>query len=157
MIRGRSLHRSIVAIAAGAIALLSSLPAHSQPADISLNARFSPNPLEVRGTGGGATPIQEILGQPHSATGECTGFASRRPDHTLVLTSGFKSLSLTVQSTEDTALAIRGPGGIWCNDDFQGKNPGIAGEWLPGTYTIWISAYAKNRAPAYTLRIQEHR
>jgi hypothetical protein len=132
----------------------------AQPSDlenITIGPRFSPNPLEIRGVGGGSVSVKEIAGVPESPTGSCTGFTSTKPNHTLVLTSFFDSLSLQVQSAEDTALAIKGPGGVWCNDDYQGKDPGVAGQWLPGTYRIWIASYAKNRRPAYVLRINESR
>jgi hypothetical protein len=122
-----------------------------------ISPRFSPNPLELRGTGGGNVSLQDIVGQADTATGPCTGYANAKPDHTLVVNAFFNSLSLRVQSSEDTSLAIKGPGGIWCNDDEQGKNPGISGQWLPGTYSIWIGSYNKNGSPKYTLRIQENR
>lgn len=137
------------------------LPAHAQPVsdlnDITIGPRFSPNPIEVRSTGGGATPAKDVVGLAETPTGGCTGFTSTAPNHTLVLTSFFNSLSLQVESSEDTALAIKGPGGVWCNDDYQGKNPGVSGQWLPGTYKVWVTSYAKSRNPAYVLRITEGR
>jgi hypothetical protein len=52
-------------------------------------------------------------------------------------------------------MSVKGPGGTWCNDDFDGKNPGIVGEWLPGTYQIWIGSYKENESLPYTLKITE--
>jgi hypothetical protein len=111
----------------------------------------------MRSTAGGAIAVKEIVGKTSTPTGPCTGFANSKPNHVLVLTTFFKSLSVLVDSPEDTALAIQGPGGVWCNDDYVGKNPGIAGQWLPGTYNIWVSSYAKDRQPSYILRITEER
>ncbi|MDB9523974.1 hypothetical protein PN480_18785, partial [Dolichospermum circinale CS-1225] len=53
----------------------------------------------------------------------------------------------------DTTMIIKGPGGTWCNDDFDGNNPGVVGEWLPGTYQIWIGSYKENDSLPYTLKI----
>lgn len=138
--------------------LLASL-VHAQPASetLTLSPRFSPNPVEVRGAGGGSTSAQSVAGRADTPTGECTGFTNTKPNHTLTLTDFFGSLSLQVQSSEDTALVIKGPGGVWCNDDFQGKNPGVSGQWLAGNYSIWVTSYAKDRTPSYLLRISESR
>lgn len=62
-----------------------------------------------------------------------------------------------MQSPKDTTIIVRGPGGIWCNDDFKGKNPGIAGQWLPGTYSIWVGSYDQTKYHPYVLRITERR
>jgi len=129
----------------------------SNSSTITLSPGFSPNPTELGGTVNGTTSLKEIVGQSDSPTGQCTGFADTRPDLTIVLTDFFNSLSLLVTSSDDTALAVKGPGGIWCNDDFQGKNPGISGQWLPGIYKIWVSSYSKDHHPAYTVQITENR
>lgn len=73
------------------------------------------------------------------------------------LTQFFNYLSLQVQSTEDTTLIIRGPGGTWCNDDSAGKNPGIAGQWLSGSYEVWVGSYQRNTYHPYVIRISEVR
>ncbi|MBW4580219.1 MAG: hypothetical protein KME42_11690 [Tildeniella nuda ZEHNDER 1965/U140] len=124
---------------------------------VTLGPRFSPNPLEVKGFAGGDTAVKDLIGRAKTPTGDCTGYANAKPNSTIELTEFFESLSLVVQSADDTALVIQGPGGIWCNDDYQGKNPGVSGEWLPGTYKIWVSSYAQSRTPAYVLRITEKR
>jgi hypothetical protein len=58
-----------------------------------------------------------------------------------------------VESPQDTTILISGPGGTWCNDDFEGKNPGIAGQWLAGTYKVWVGSYDKNNYHPYIIRI----
>ena len=52
-------------------------------------------------------------------------------------------------------MIIKGPGGTWCNDDFDGKDAGIVGEWLAGTYQIWVGSYEKGKYLPYTLKITE--
>ncbi|MBD2387997.1 hypothetical protein [Cylindrospermum sp. FACHB-282] len=123
--------------------------------DITINQKFSPDPLTVRGMSGGSVPGKKVAGRAETATGPCTGFVDQAPDHKLQLTSKFDYLKLQVESPEDTIIIIKGPGGTWCNDDFQGKNPGIVGEWLKGTYQIWVGSYKKGKYFPYTLKITE--
>jgi hypothetical protein len=77
------------------------------------------------------------------------------PDHTIKLNSNFDYLKLQVQSPQDTTIVVKGPGGTWCNDDVNGKNPGISGEWLPGNYQVWVGSYEKDKYFPYTLQITE--
>lgn len=123
--------------------------------DLRIGREFSPDPLTVRGMSGGSIPGKEVAGRAETPTGSCSGFFDEDPDHTLELTSKFHYLKLQVESPEDTTLVVSGPGGSWCNDDFDGKNPGIVGEWLPGTYNIWIGSYKKETYLPYTLEVTE--
>ena len=135
--------------------------AYAQPAspifeDVTIQHPLSPNPLTVRGMSGGAIPGNKIAGKAETQpTGPCKGFMDEVPKHTVKLTSKFDYLKFVVQSPADTTMIIKGPGGTWCNDDFDGKNPGIVGEWLPGTYQIWIGSYGQNEYLPYTLKITE--
>ncbi|BAZ39746.1 hypothetical protein NIES4101_57010 [Calothrix sp. NIES-4101] len=123
--------------------------------DVTIGTRFAPDPYPVRGMSGGSIPGKKIVGRTETPTGPCTGFFDEKPDHTIELKNRFEYLKLQVQSPADTTLIISGPGGSWCNDDFNGKNPGIVGEWLPGIYQVWIGSYEKNRYLPYTLQITE--
>lgn len=123
--------------------------------DLTINQKFSPDPLTVRGMSGGSVPGKQVAGRAETATGPCTGFVDQAPDHTLELTSKFDYLKLQIQSPKDTTIIIKGPGGTWCNDDFNGKNPGIVGEWLKGTYQIWLGSYDEGKYFPYTLEITE--
>ncbi|AFY36259.1 hypothetical protein [Calothrix sp. PCC 7507] len=123
--------------------------------DISIGHKFSPDPFTVRGMSGGSVPGNQVAKRVETATGPCTGFVDEAPDHTLVLTSKFDYLKLQVQSPADTTLIISGPGGTWCNDEFNGQNPGMVGEWLPGTYRIWVGSYEQGKYFPYTLQISE--
>ncbi|WP_017651156.1 hypothetical protein [Fortiea contorta] len=123
--------------------------------DITIGENFSPDPLTVRGMSGGSVPGNQVAKRVETATGPCTGFVDAAPDHTLQLTSRFDHLKLNLQSPADTTLIISGPGGTWCNDEFDGQNPGMVGEWLPGTYRIWVGSYEQDSYLPYTLQITE--
>jgi len=123
--------------------------------NVTLSPHFTPDPTLVRGLSGGEVAASQVSGRAETVTGPCNGFVDTQPDHTIVLTQYFNYLSLQVQSTDDTTLVIRGPGGVWCNDDYSGKNPGIAGKWLSGTYQIWIGSYGSKKYYPYVMRITE--
>ena len=125
--------------------------------NVTLSPNFSPDPRTLRGISGGAVPASKVAGRAETATGSCMGFVDEKADHKVVLTSFFKNLSIQVESPQDTTIAIKGPGGVWCNDDYQGKNPGISGQWLPGSYQIWVGSYQKNKETPYIIRISEGR
>lgn len=123
--------------------------------NVTLSPNFAPDPTTVRGISGGARAASDLAGRAETATGACNGFVDQQPDHTMVLTQYFDYLSLQVQSPDDTTLIIKGPGGTWCNDDYTGKDPGIAGKWLSGTYQIWVGSYAPDKYSPYVIRITE--
>lgn len=153
---------SLLRLGAVLIGGMIAVPATAQPsppfaANITLSPKFSPDLVELRGIGGGSIAVQDVAGRRETQTGPCNGFVDAEPDHTVVLSAFFSHLSLKVQSPQDTTLVIKGPGGIWCNDDHEGKNPGIAGEWLAGTYQIWVGSYDKTRYVPYILNITEAR
>ena len=121
--------------------------------DITIDNQFSPDPLKVRGMSGGSVPASQVNGGSETQTGTCKGFVDEVADHNLKLTSKFDYLKLVAESSADTTMMIKGPGGTWCNDDFDGKNPGIVGEWLKGNYQVWIGSYQKGKSIPYTLKI----
>lgn len=161
-IQNKSQQRSAAWVLA---ALLSSVVFHSsaqaQSSSIFENATlspsFSPNPKELRGISGGSVPAKEVARQADTPTGSCVGFMDAEPDHTLELKAFFSYLSIQVQSPEDTTIVVRGPGGTWCNDDLKNKNAGIEGQWLQGTYQIWVGTYGKDKATPYLLQISQSR
>lgn len=125
--------------------------------NVTLSAGFSPDPTELRGVSGGTVPAKQVAEQAETPTGACVGFVDAEPDHTVTLKSYFDYLRLQIDSPDDTTLVVRGPGGTWCNDDFQDKNAGVEGQWLAGTYQVWVGSYVKDRAIPYTLRISATR
>ncbi len=123
--------------------------------DITIERPLSKDPLTVRGMSGGTIPAKQISETTDTPTGACTGYVDKEPDHTLQLKKKFDYMKLLIESPEDTTLVIKGPGGTWCNDEFENKNPGIVGEWLDGKYSVWIGSYKKEQYIPYTLKITE--
>jgi len=125
--------------------------------NVTLSPKSPPESVTVRGISGGDLPAKNIAGRSDTPNGPCVGFVDDKPNHTMVLTEFFDYLKLQVQSPGDTTMVISGPGGTWCNDDFQGKNPGMVGQWLAGKYNIWIGSYDKTRYLPYKLEINKVR
>ncbi|MFP5271329.1 hypothetical protein [Coleofasciculus sp.] len=123
--------------------------------NVKLGRRFSPDPFVIRGISGGSVSTQAVSGRTETPTGSCIGYIDEPPDHILELTSFFNYLSLQVESPEDTTLLVKGPGGSWCNDDAEGKNPGISGQWLAGQYKVWVGSFQKDKYHPYVIRISE--
>ncbi|MCY7324189.1 MAG: hypothetical protein LH660_20905 [Phormidesmis sp. CAN_BIN36] len=145
----------LAAVLLGAIGF--NLPLQAQSSSLSFSPQFTPDPTEVSGSGGGSIAASKIAGQADTSTGGCLGYVASQPNHTLNLKAFFSYLKVQVQSAEDTTIVVQGPGGTWCNDDFQNRSAGIDGEWLPGTYQIWVGTYRSNQTAPYTLRITEVR
>jgi hypothetical protein len=122
---------------------------------VTLAPGFDRDPLTLRGISGGPLLAPDLAERSDTPTGPCVGFVDEEPDHTMVLDDFFDYLSLQIQSTEDTTLVVRGPGGTWCNDDYTNMNPGIAGQWLSGTYQIWVGSYQEDQYYPYVIRISE--
>jgi hypothetical protein len=147
----------------GAIAsalLLSAMlgqPAQAQPEKINLNPGFSPDPMELKGTVVGSAALRDIAGRGETSTGSCLGFGGGEPNHILRLTSSINYLRLQVKSNADTTLVIKGPGGTWCNDDFDDKNAGIAGQWQTGEYRVWIGLQGRGQTVPYQIRLTQQR
>jgi hypothetical protein len=114
----------------------------------------SPQSIEIEGSGNASVTAIEITDNELTPTGSCSGFVSQEADHTLVLTAFINMLQISVISPEDTTLIIKGPGGVWCNDDYNSKDPAIVGQWQAGTYSIWIGSYRRNTPYTYQLEIQ---
>ncbi|MCA6527475.1 MAG: hypothetical protein ACK5Y4_02415, partial [Pseudanabaena sp.] len=62
---------------------------------------------------------------------------------------------MQVKSSGDTILLVRGPGGSWCSDDVSDRNPEISGDWLEGTYEVWVGSYEENTSFPYLLQLTE--
>lgn len=123
--------------------------------NVTLSPNFSPDPTTVRGISGGPLTASNVAGRAETVTGPCAGFVDEQPDHTIQLTEFFSYLSIQVESPEDTTLVVRGPGGSWCNDDYQSSNPGIAGQWLSGSYDVWVGSYNRDSYHPYVIRITD--
>jgi hypothetical protein len=117
--------------------------------------KFAPDPMQLKGVTGGQSTAASVAGTAETETGACLGYMDSQPYHRLELKSRFRYLSIVASSSTDTTILIKGPGGTWCNDDFQGKDAGISGEWLPGNYDVWVGQYSKTKAVPYVLKVSE--
>jgi hypothetical protein len=137
------------------------VPAYAQNSGaftpVTIRPKFKSDPLKLEGVAGGNKPAKAIAGTIETPTGACLGFIDDQPDHTLEIKDFFSYLSIVAESDADTTIVVKGPGGTWCNDDFQGKNAGVSGEWLAGKYDVWVGTYAKKKTTAYQLKISEIR
>ncbi|TAE54074.1 MAG: hypothetical protein EAZ76_16235 [Nostocales cyanobacterium] len=150
---------SVTIITVGLITTINSLADAQETtpilADITIDNKFKPDPLVIRGMSGSSVPASQVNGGNKTQTGTCSGFVDKDPNHNLKLLNKFDYLKIQVESPADTTIMIKGPGGTWCNDDLDGKNPGIVGEWLKGSYKIWVGSYEKGKSLPYTLKITE--
>ena len=123
--------------------------------DIAIAPRFTPREIQLRGISGGGVETQKKSGRKATETGDCIGFVDAEPDHKITLTKPFQFLQMQVKSSGDTILLVRGPGGSWCSDDVSDRNPEISGDWLEGTYEIWVGSYEENTSFPYLLQLTE--
>ncbi|MCA1904624.1 MAG: hypothetical protein LDL47_07300 [Cyanobacteria bacterium KgW148] len=139
------------------VATAQTLPSKKSGLKLFENARIVPGspPLILRGISGGTTETQQLSLTPKTETGDCIGFIDREPDHEITLTAQFNFLRLGIKSSGDTILLVKGPGGTWCNDDHTDRNPVLEGQWLAGTYQIWVGSYTKDSSHPYILEIRE--
>ena len=125
----------------------------AQTNNIFVNSSLANNPLVVKGNSGGSVIAKEISQTENTATGYCDGYVRSQPNHVIKLESFFDSLRLEVESSADTTILVKGPGGVWCNDDAGSANPIIEGQWQPGIYQVWIGSYQANSNNKYRIRI----
>ena len=129
------------------------ISSQAQSNSIAINSNLAKNPLSLKGNSGGTLVAKEITQTENTSTGFCHGYVRSQPNHVLKLESFFKSLRLEVESSADTTILIKGPGGVWCNDDASSANPMIEGQWQPGTYQVWIGSYQADKSDSYRIKI----
>jgi hypothetical protein len=132
---------------------ISQTQAQDRVKDITIDRQSTPDPLVIAGVSGGSLTATEVLETKTTTTGFCDGFINRQPNHTLTLNSFYDFLRIEVESNADTTIMIKGPGGIWCNDDTNDTNPVIEGQWQPGSYKIWIGSYQIDVLNNYLIKI----
>ena len=125
----------------------------AQSNTIIVNSSIAKEPLVLKGNSGGTVVVKEISQTENTATGYCDGYVRPQPNHVLKLESFFESLRLKVESPADTTILIKGPGGVWCNDDADNADPMIEGQWQPGTYQVWIGSYQADSNNQYRIKI----
>ena len=56
------------------------------------------------------------------------------------------------KSDVDITLVVHRPDGTFlCNDDSEGFNPMVEGNFSPGRYRVWIGSYAQGENGSYRL------
>jgi hypothetical protein len=123
------------------------IPPTPAPASIAVGAALSPDPMSLTGS---VAPTQSA-----SATfgPNCAGFVGTAPDHVFNLTAAQNYLRFTAESSTDLTLALRGPGGVLCNDDTHGFDPEISGPFAPGEYQLFVGTYSSGTAANYALTV----
>lgn len=109
---------------------------------------FMPDPHVVSGSSGGSVSATGL-------GGGCLGFVAHTPDHFIqVGGAGFPSLRVMAHSSVDTTLVVYRPDGTYlCNDDSDGTNPMVEGNFPPGQYRVWIGSYAQGQNGSYRLGV----
>lgn len=154
------LHRPLAVVSSLAV-LVSVVPAAAQTANaepITLSA-YPPATASVSGRIVGSYSLSNIASSDRFGN-LCAGFADTNPDHILTLESDFPSLTITVDSGEDTTLLIQGPddNSIYCGQDISRSNldAQIVGDnWRAGTYRIWVGAHNQGQRFDYSLTVED--
>ncbi|WP_204138194.1 hypothetical protein [Halomicronema sp. CCY15110] len=144
------------------LALLASLsPVLAQTANsesITL-ATYPPATASVSGNIVGSFSLANIASNDQQGN-LCAGFADANPDHILTLQSDFPTLTITVDSGEDTTLLVQGPddNSIYCGQDISRSNLDAQvtdTNWQAGTYRIWVGAHEQGQRFSYSLTVRE--
>ncbi|MCB9507818.1 MAG: hypothetical protein H6700_09890 [Myxococcales bacterium] len=106
----------------------------------------------LEGVAGGTVDASSMVDSRGMA---CAGRVNRQPDHIVTLTDRFEALTFAVDSDLDTTLLIHGPHGWLCEDDTVGLDPVVSGTFPPGTYRVWVGAFAGPDAGRYRLGIRD--
>jgi hypothetical protein len=97
------------------------------------------------GSGWSPQSYSGMGGGPDSANlrfaGTCNGYITSIPTFTLEVID-YTTVSVEALAAGDLTMVLTGPGGTFCNDDFNGLNPGLSQSLMPGSYQVWIGEYA---------------
>jgi hypothetical protein len=103
-------------------------------------------PATLSGLAGGSARAREL-------GADCDGFVAPAPDHVIELQAP-ETLTLRVQSADDTTLVVLGPNGtVWCRDDVEGLNPALRESLGPGRYSVYVGVWEQGQASAYELTV----
>ena len=119
---------------------------------VRLSSGFAPDPHTINLTAGGSISADRI-----NANG-CVGQIGSNPDYVVNYSAESLDLYIRANSSEDTSLVVRDPGGRWqCNDDYNGLNPEIRiSSPRSGSYAIWVGSVSGESVQA-RLEISELR
>lgn len=86
-----------------------------------------------------------VTGEQDASTfgSHCWGWVPYSPAHLLEVSESMY-LSLSVWGTSDLVLVVTGPGGTFCNDDWDGVNPALGEYFSAGTYEVYIGEYSSS-------------
>lgn len=136
--------------AAEAAPAAAAAPAGGGGAVMTLTTGFAPDPSTASGTSGGTTEAATM-------NDECAGWVSASADHVLELGAAFPMLRIMAHGTEedsDVTLVVRRPDGTFlCNDDSEGFDPMVEGEFAAGRYDIFVGSYEEGAHQAYVLGV----
>lgn len=125
---------------------------------ITLSA-YPPAEVTVNGRTGGSYALSNVV-NIDTVGNLCTGYADTKPDHILSIESDFPSLTISVNSGQDTTLLIQGPDSntVRCGQDISRSNldAEVSTEnWSAGTYRVWVGAFNQGQEFNYTLTVGE--
>ncbi len=149
-------------VAASSLAVFAGLsPVLAQSANfdgITLSA-YPPAGASVEGRTVGSYSLSNIASSDGSGN-LCAGFADTNPDHILTLESDFPSLTVTVNSGQDTTILMQGPNdnSVYCGQDISRANLDaqiVSNNLQAGTYRIWVGAHNQGQRFSYSLTVAE--
>ncbi len=99
---------------------------------------MGPGYMDVTMTG---TAVGEVSASTLGS--DCWGNIPTNPSYTLEVTTDV-SLSVYAYSYSggDLVLAVTGPGGTFCNDDWDGVDPGMYQYFSAGSYEVYVGEYS---------------
>ena len=116
---------------------------------VTLTPGFTPDPHVASGVSGGQIDARQV-------GNNCRGWISQTPDHIFQATRAFNGLRIMARSNSDTTLVIAdAQNRAWCNDDAEGRNPVIQGNFAAGTYRVWVGSYQQGENARYSLGFTE--
>ena len=72
----------------------------------------------------------------------CVGYIGDVPTMTVLLRTGAQA-EVTVESQADPVIVMVGPSGqVFCNDDYNGLNPGLFETFEAGSWDIYVGSYS---------------
>lgn len=108
----------------------------SAPAPVSIGPGFSPDPMTMEGSAGGIVDAS-------SFGAGCVGHIGSAANHVLTVTAPIPFLRIAAAANEDITLVVRRPDGTYlCNDDSDGLNPMVEGQFVPGNYDVYVGSYS---------------
>ena len=139
----------VLLLGAGSLAAQDSAPTAVQPdgtptfGAITLQGNFVLDPFVVSVIGGGLFPASDL-------SADCSGYVPANPTLSVTLSDNpTDNLRIFTYSDNDPVLAVRTPSGEFlCSDDTSAQVMDSTVEIAsaePGTYAIWVGAYAENQ------------